>query len=195
MNKAIYFLSLVSYCVCVKRKKLCNCHSIFSVFSFSPSRHFFWTDCQNLFSQRFIISYQESVWPRSDSFLGHTKKSLYKIVPQVVTHDACGTWHGLCTVTSIHSHQKSTRISQELGNNWNKLASWFMAEYSRVKPEKNRVDKLKSLKKQKRKMFRLRSWLLLHVKQYKKLLLQNICHQKAKKPTFCWSMMICCVMK
>ena len=28
----------------------------------------FWTDCLKLFSKRFIINYQESVWPRSDSF-------------------------------------------------------------------------------------------------------------------------------
>ena len=59
-----------------KHKKLCNCLSRF--FSFSPSRHFFRTDCQKLFSQRFMISYQESVWPRSDSFLGHAKKSFRK---------------------------------------------------------------------------------------------------------------------
>ena len=28
----------------------------------------FWTDCLKLLSKRFIINYQESVWPRSDSF-------------------------------------------------------------------------------------------------------------------------------
>ena len=42
-------------------------------FFFFPSFHFFWTDCQNIFREPFIISYQESVWPRSDSFLGHNK--------------------------------------------------------------------------------------------------------------------------
>ena len=31
-----------------------------------------------LFHQRFMISYQESVWPRSDSLLGHTKMSFRK---------------------------------------------------------------------------------------------------------------------
>ena len=108
------FLNM-SYCVCVSRKKLCNRHS-----SFFPSSPFFWTSCQKLFSQRFNISYQESVWPRSDSFLGHTKIISVKIVPEVVTRDACGTWHGLYTVTSIHSIQKSTRNNQKLGN---KLAS------------------------------------------------------------------------
>ena len=45
----------------------------FLVFFFFPSRHFFQTDCQKLFRQRFMISYQESVGPRSDSFLGHSK--------------------------------------------------------------------------------------------------------------------------
>ena len=33
---------------------------------------------KKLFNQCFIISYQESVWPRSDSFLGHTKMSFRK---------------------------------------------------------------------------------------------------------------------
>ena len=32
----------------------------FWFFSF-PFRHFFWADCQKLFSERFITSYQESV--------------------------------------------------------------------------------------------------------------------------------------
>ena len=35
-----------------------------------------------------------------------------KIVPQVVIRVACGTWHGLCTVTSINSIQKTTRNCQ-----------------------------------------------------------------------------------
>ena len=38
-----------SFCVCMKRKKLCNCHSSF--FSSFPSRHFFWTGWQKLFSK------------------------------------------------------------------------------------------------------------------------------------------------
>ena len=42
-------------------------------FSFLPSCQLFWTDYQKLFIQFFIMCYQESVWPRSDSFLGHTK--------------------------------------------------------------------------------------------------------------------------
>ena len=34
--------------------------------------------CLKLFSKRFIINYKGSVWPRSDSFLGHIKKSFRK---------------------------------------------------------------------------------------------------------------------
>ena len=41
-------------------------------FSFFPSRHFFRTDCQKVFSHRFNF-YQKNVWPRFESFLGHTK--------------------------------------------------------------------------------------------------------------------------
>ena len=47
----------------------------FFFFSFSTG---FWANCLELFSKRFIINYQGSVWPRSDSFLGHTKKSFRK---------------------------------------------------------------------------------------------------------------------
>ena len=46
-----------------------------------------------------------------------TLKSLsIKVVSQVVIHGARGTWHGLYTVTSIHSIQKTTRIGQEVGD-------------------------------------------------------------------------------
>ena len=37
-------------------------------------------------------------------------------VPVVVIWDTCGTWHGLNTVTNIHSIQNSKRNSQKLGN-------------------------------------------------------------------------------
>ena len=61
----------------LERRKCLIRHRLL-VFSFFPSRHFFWTDYQMLFAWRFIISCQESVWPRSNSFLGHTKKSFNK---------------------------------------------------------------------------------------------------------------------
>ena len=101
-------------CVCMKRTKLCTCHSVFFFF-FSFSSLFldklakvfcggttvllsmtrmtkiglvfffffsfstrFSTDCLKLFNKRFMINYQGSVWRRSDSFLGHTKKSFYR---------------------------------------------------------------------------------------------------------------------
>ena len=102
-----------------------------------------------------------------------------KIVPQVVIHNACGTWHGLWTVTSIHSIQKSTRISQELGN---KLVSgWQNIHGSKLRKIKLISKKVWRKKREDVEKKRLRSWLLLFVKQYKKLLLKNICHQKAKK--------------
>ena len=39
---------------------------------------FSWRSAEKLFSKRFLVSYQENVWPRSDSFLGHTKMSFRK---------------------------------------------------------------------------------------------------------------------
>ena len=136
-----------------KFEKLCNCHSSF--FSFFPSCHFFWTDCWKLFSQYFKISYQGNVWPRSGSFLGHIKKYFRKNCCQVAIRDSCGTWHGLCTVTSIHSIQKSTRNCQKIGN---------------VDGSKQREIELinkKVWRKRKEKMFKTRNWLTLYVKRYK----------------------------
>ena len=52
--------------------------AILVFFSYFPSRYFFWTDCRKIFSQRFKISYQERVLPRSVSFLGHIKKYFRK---------------------------------------------------------------------------------------------------------------------
>ena len=105
----------MSYCVCVSRKNLCNRHS-----SFFPSRPFFWTSCQKLFSQRFNISYQESVWSRSDSFLGHTKNYFRKNCSRS-SYSRC-VWHMTWFMQgNQHSqHPKSTRNNQKLGN---KLAS------------------------------------------------------------------------
>ena len=100
---------------------VCNCYSSFFLFFFLT---IFWMGYQKLFSERFIIRYEESVW----SYSLDTLKGLFvKIVSRVIC-DACGTRQGLCKVTSIHSIQKSTR------NQW-------MAEDSRIKPERNRVDK------------------------------------------------------
>ena len=105
----------------------------FFFFSFSTG---FWTDCLKLFTKRFMTNYQETLWSRSDSFLGHTKTSFRKKWSEVVIRDASGIWYGLYMVTSIHNIQKSTRTNQKLGN---KLASQWMAEDSRVKTERNWV--------------------------------------------------------
>ena len=77
-------------------------------------RPFSLEDCQKIFSQRFKSSYQESVWPRSGSFLGHTKKYFLKYC-----FLSCYSWHVpqmTCrwTVTSIHNIQKGRRNSQKL---------------------------------------------------------------------------------
>ena len=102
-----------------------------------------------------------------DQYLTHaldTLKSLsIKIVAQVVICEACCTWYCLCTVTSIHSIQKSTQNSQKLRN---KLANGWQ----KIGGSKQRGIELitkKVWRKRRDKTFRLRSWLLLHVKQYK----------------------------
>ena len=131
------------------RKRLS--HHLLLVFSFFPCRHFFWMEFQKLFSQHFIISYKGSMWPRSDSFLRHTflRHTCFSIrnYPQVVIHDRCGTWHNLCTVTSIHNIQKSTRISQELRNKL--VCGWQNIQGS--KQRKNELISKKVWRKKKRK--------------------------------------------
>ena len=89
---------------------------------------------KTFFSQRFIINYQESVRPRSDSLLGYTKRSFYQNCflrcYSWGTHEQHDVTHGLCRVTSIHSiHVLRKQVSD------------WMGEYSRVKTEKNWVDK------------------------------------------------------
>ena len=81
-------------------------------FTFFPPCHFFWTDCHKPFSECFKFTYQENVWPRSESFLGQTKRYF-------CTHCSWScylrrAWHmlGLCTVTSIYNIQKSKRNFQ-----------------------------------------------------------------------------------
>ena len=106
------------------------------------------------------------MWPRSDSFLGHIKKSL-NIVPQVVIWDVCGTWHG---VTSVHSIQKSTRNSQKLGNKLGQLFSECWQKIQLLKQREIELISKRVWRKGKEKMFRLGIWLLFHVKQY-----QNCC--------------------
>ena len=85
-----------------------------------------------------------------------------KLFPQVIIRDACGTWHGSCTVTIVRSIQKSTRNSQKLGK---KLVR-------SVRKKDVQIQKLIAA-----------PWEAIY-----KLLLTNICHQKMYTPTFCWSM-------
>ena len=131
----------------------------FFFFFFSPSRQCFWTDCQKFFRGGFKTSYWESVWPRSDLFLGHTKNISLNIFLKVCIREVCGTWHNLFTVTSIHSILKSTKNSQKLGNAlWNKLASrWQIIQRSKQR-EIELISK-KVWKKKKRKDVRKKQFI------------------------------------
>ena len=69
-----------------------------------------------------------------------------RIACQVVILDACGTWHALYMVTSIHSFHKSTRSSQKP-----QIQDSRMTEDSGVKTEKMKLkSKKKSEEKEKR---------------------------------------------
>ena len=98
----------------------------------------FWTDFLKLFSKRFIINYQGSVWPRSDSFLGHTKKSFRK------KYSSSCYWRRVCHMRRLkhgNKHSQHPKKHKKQPEARNKLASQWMAEHSRVKTERNRVDK------------------------------------------------------
>ena len=79
----IYQSIICTIFFCEKYTFCCICalaHSalqlpLFFLFPFSTG---LWTDCLKLFSKRFNINYQGSMWPRSDSFVGHTKKYFHK---------------------------------------------------------------------------------------------------------------------
>ena len=106
-------------------------------FSFFSSRHFLWTDWQKLFSECIIISYGESVWPRSDSFLGHTKKSFRKKCPS-----GCylrRVWH-MARLKHGNQHSQHPKKHKKQPETRKQVSQW-MAEDSRVKTEINRVDK------------------------------------------------------
>ena len=120
------------------------------------------------------------MWPRSDSFLGHIKKSL-NIVPQVVIWDVCGTWHG---VTSVHSIQKSTRNSQKLGNKLGQLFSECWQKIQLLKQREIELISKRVWRKRKEKMFRLGNLIAVPCEAISELLLKNICHQKMYLSTY-----------
>ena len=68
-------------------------------------------------------------------------------------------WHGLLTVTNVHTIQKTTRNSQKLGN---KLAS----RWQKIQGSKQREIKLISKKVWRKRKDIRKNWLVLHVKQY-----------------------------
>ena len=101
----------------------------FFIFSLSTG---FWTDCLKLFSKRFMINYQGSVWPRSSSFLGHTKKSF---------REKCSSscyWRRVRHMTRLkhgNQHLQHPKKHKKQPETRNKLASQWMA--SRFKTEKS----------------------------------------------------------
>ena len=65
---------------------------------------FYYQDINDFFSQLIIKKKcdQDLTYSRDTS-----KNISVKNFPQVVIRDACGTWHSLCTVSNIHSMQKT----------------------------------------------------------------------------------------
>ena len=94
----------IFFCVCALVHNALRLPFFFFFFSFFSFSAGFWTDCFKLFSKRFIINYQGTVWPRSDSFLGHTKRSFRKkcsssCYSRLLCHTTQDsyTWHKIAT--------------------------------------------------------------------------------------------------
>ena len=124
-----------------------------------PSRQFFWKDCQKLFSHRFNFSYQENVWPRSDSFIGRTKTYFDKYISWS-WYSRC-VWHMILlkhAFTAPKKAQETVRTDQT-------TSRWQMIQESKQR-EIELISK-KVCRKRKKKLFKTRNWLLLHVKQYR----------------------------
>ena len=82
----------------------CNARSfaIAILFFFFSFYSLFWMDCQKLSNKRFLIFYKENAWPRSDSILGHTKKSFRRICSW--SFYSRHVWH---TIQLMHCYQHS----------------------------------------------------------------------------------------
>ena len=123
------------YCVCALAHNALQLPFFF--FFFFSFRTGFSTDCLKLFSKGFIINYQENVWPRSDSFLGHLNKSFRK-----TCFWSCYSRHVWHMKWPIHSNQHSQhpKKHKKQPETWKQVSQW-MAEDSRFKTERIRVHK------------------------------------------------------
>ena len=81
--------------------RLCFATAFLLFFFFFSFPSLFLDRLPKLFSQRFI-SYQESVCPRSDSFLGHNKKSFLKNCSS-----SCHSWRVWHMALLMHGNQHS----------------------------------------------------------------------------------------
>ena len=95
-----------------------------------------------------------------------TLKSLsVKVDSEIVIRDACGRWNSLHTVPSVHSIQKKKKKTVR---NSERSYSVDGRRFKRQNRKKIGLISKIARRQWKETMFRLRSWLLLHVKQYKK---------------------------
>ena len=125
--------SEAAYCVCDLAHNALQL-PFFFFFSFTTG---FWTDCLKCFSKRFIKNYQGSVWPRSDSFLGHMKRSFHKKYSWTCYSRRVSHMTRLKHGNQHSQHSKKHKKQPET----RKQVSQWMPEDSRLKTKRNRVDK------------------------------------------------------
>ena len=109
---------------------------LFFIF-FSSYSTGFWMDCLKPFGKRFLINYQENVWPKSDSLLGLTKRSFRK-----KCCSSCCSRRVLHMISLIHRNQRwqYPKKHKKQTETWKQVSQWT-PEDSRVKTEINWVDK------------------------------------------------------
>ena len=99
--------------------------AILVFFVFFPSCHFFWTDCQKLLSQRFQISYQERLWPRSGHSLYILKKSFVKIgvhTKKIFRKNCCSwrVWH-MTQLLHDNRHSQHAKKHKKQPETWKQV--------------------------------------------------------------------------
>ena len=80
----------------------------------------------SFFSRSFLLTevLPNILWLRQSILWTHQNVIFVKILPQVVIRDTCGIWHGLCTVTSIHSIQKKHKKQEETSETSQLASRW-----------------------------------------------------------------------
>ena len=128
-----------------------------------------------------MISYQESMWTRSDSFLGHTKISFCKYCSL-----SCYLWCVWHMTQLMHSNQHSKHQKKRKTQSARNSETSYPVDGRRFKGQNRDKSNWseKRLKKKKREEVQIKKLIAAPCEAIQKLLLKNICHQKMYSYTY-----------